>query len=139
MWYNQPVVWLQHVGLVCSDLEKSVKFYTENFGLPKIREAELPASEMKILFGVPLRAKVISLKAEGQIIELFNFYDRPAPSLNPAGNLGISHFALLVGPRKEFAEKLKAKGVELIYLDRGGGQAVYFARDPDGILIELRE
>ncbi|MFC1767067.1 VOC family protein, partial [Candidatus Margulisiibacteriota bacterium] len=50
-----------------------------------------------------------------------------------------SHFALFVGDRKEFIEKLKKLGMETIVADRGDGNLVYFTKDPDGVLIELRD
>ena len=129
--------WIHHIGLVCSDIQKSEQFYTEHFGLKRARETAVPATETQKIFGINSAAHIIALAAEGgQEIELFEFPD--AKHLKPAQG-AISHLALFVGNRRECHDRLKAKGIDTIFIDRGEGRYVYFVKDPDGNLIELRE
>lgn len=130
------MTWLEHLGITCSDIKRSEKFYVENFGLKKISEKGESAEVIKKIFGIDSSAKFIYLKAGNSLIELFEFPE--AENLKRAmGN--INHFALSVGNRQEAYERLKSKGIETILIDRGDGRFTYFVKDPDGVLIELRE
>ena len=130
------MTWLQHVGITCSDIKKSEKFYAENFGLEKVREMDVPAEMIKKIFGIESSAKIIYLKAQDSIVELFDFLE----ARDIKSSLGsISHIALSVGNRKEIYENLKSKGAETILIDKGDGKYTYFVKDPDGVLIELKE
>lgn len=131
------MVWIQHLGITCKNISDSLKFYTENFDLVKIRESIVPQKETKQIFGVDSPAHIVTLKAENnQEIELFEF---PEANNNNCRMGNISHFALFVGNRRETLNKFIAKGLKTIYIDRGDNRFVYFAVDPDGNLIELRE
>ena len=70
------------------------------------------------------------------IVELFEF---PQVKDLKAGMGSITHFALGVGNPKEVYERLRGQGVESILIDKGKGKYTYFIKDPDGILIELKE
>ncbi|MFC1571255.1 VOC family protein [Candidatus Margulisiibacteriota bacterium] len=127
---------LHHIGLTCSDIKISEKFYIENFGLEKTKEVSVPARLMMEIFGIDSLAKMVYLKAGNSMIELFDFPE--AKDLKPAmGN--ISHMALSVENRKEVFERMKSNGLKTILVDKGEGQFVYFVKDPDGVLIELKD
>jgi len=131
------MAWIQHLGITCSNIEESLKFYLDNFGMNKVRESTVPAKETKQLFGVDSSAHIITLKAENnQELELFEF---PEAGEIKSKMGSISHFAFFVGNRKEFHDRLAARGGRTIFIDRGENRFVYFAIDPDGNLIELRE
>ncbi|NQU17664.1 MAG: hypothetical protein HQ564_06310 [Candidatus Saganbacteria bacterium] len=51
----------------------------------------------------------------------------------------ISHLALSVGNREEIAEKLRTTGVEVKIFTKDDGGKVYFAVDPDGVMVELKD
>jgi catechol 2,3-dioxygenase-like lactoylglutathione lyase family enzyme len=128
--------WLQHVGITCSDIRRSEKFYVQYFGLENVREIDVPAAIIKKIFGIDSSARLIYLKGGNSIVELFDFPE--AKDQKPMmGN--ISHIALAVGKPGELFEKLKKDGVETILIDKGSGKYTYFIKGPDGVLIELRE
>jgi catechol 2,3-dioxygenase-like lactoylglutathione lyase family enzyme len=130
------MTWIQHIGITCKDIEKSKKFYIENFDFKVVREFDVPEKDINQIFGINSDAHIVSLKGErDQEIELFSFSGKEFCECT--GN--ISHFALFVSKRKETAEKIKATGFETIIVDRGEGREVYFVKDPDGVLIELKE
>ncbi|MBU0686640.1 MAG: VOC family protein [Candidatus Margulisbacteria bacterium] len=131
------MAWLQHIGLTTSNLKLSEKFYVENFGFKTIVEKEISARLMQEIFGYNSPAQLIFLKAEkGQEIELFHF-----PELKEAiPQIGkISHFTLAVDDHVKYFEKLKNSGCETIAAKKEDGGMVYFVKDPDGNLIELRD
>ncbi|MFC1559691.1 VOC family protein, partial [Candidatus Margulisiibacteriota bacterium] len=120
-------------------IERSRKFYAEVFGMEVTGDRELSEELMMKLFGAGSRARLVKLKIGDIIVELFKFIDMKDQKTDIPYNIGISHFALFVGDRKEFIEKLKKLGMETIVADRGDGNLVYFTKDPDGVLIELRD
>lgn len=131
------MVWLQHIGLTCSDLKTTEEFYTQNFGFKKVVEREISARLTKEIFGYDSPAKMVYLKAEkDQEIELFYFPNLKA-KVPVMGK--ISHFTLMVDDRVKCYEKLKSRNVETIAAQKEDGRFVYFAKDPAGNLIELRD
>jgi len=134
------VAWIQHLGVVPSDIERSRRFYSTVLGLKIKREFTVPKEDIRKIFGIDSPASIISYELEkGQTLELFEFPDKKGTVKNESFNIGINHFALYVGDRKTFGKKLEDRGVETVFVDRGEKGFVYFAKDPDGILIELRD
>ncbi|MFH1347228.1 MAG: VOC family protein [Candidatus Margulisiibacteriota bacterium] len=125
---------LHHVGITCSDIRRSERFYIDNFGLENVQEMDVPAEIAKKIFGIDSPARIIFLKAENSIIELFDF---PEAKLKPTMGT-ISHIALSVASPKEAFDKMNGKGIEVVLIDKGNGKYNYFVKDPDGVLIELK-
>jgi catechol 2,3-dioxygenase-like lactoylglutathione lyase family enzyme len=126
---------LQHVGLTCSDLKRSEQFYAENFGLENVHAMDVDAATIKKIFGIESPAKIIFLKAGNSIIELFDF---PEAKVKPRMG-SITHIALAVSEPQRTFEQMKARGAETILIDKGNDQYTYFVKDPDGVLVELKE
>ena len=126
---------LHHIGITCSDIVASERFYVENFGLLKIKEKVESAEIIQQIFGINSPARIVLLKSGETMVELFEF-----PEVDHQPIMGsVSHFALCVADTKKAYEKLKAKGIETIMIDRGKEKHIYFVKDPDGVLIELRD
>ena len=122
---------LHHVAVICSDYERSKKFYTEVLGLSVIRET--------------LRAERNSWKLDlalpgGTQIELFSFPNPPPRPTHPEA-LGLRHLAFAVKNLDVQIADLIAKGiaVEPVRIDELTGQRFTFFADPDGLPIELYE
>ena len=60
-------------------------------------------------------------------------------SNNLPGNIGISHFALYVEDREGVKNRFDDHGLKTIKAEKKNGEFVYFVKDPDGVLIELRD
>lgn len=132
--------WIQHIGIVCNDIAKSEEFYGRFFGLKKVRETKVPKETIMSIFNIPSEANIVALQAQNdQVVELFDMIDLKSVPEKPNYNSGITHFALFVGDRKTAGKKLEEEGVETIFVDKGKGEFVYFVKDPDGVLIELRD
>jgi catechol 2,3-dioxygenase-like lactoylglutathione lyase family enzyme len=126
---------IQHIGITCNDIRKSAEFYEQYFKLKKIKEFEVAKDVIEVIFGIKSKAQVIYLQAQDQIIELFYFIDQKIN--NQMGS--ISHFALSVGNREKVFNTIKQSGVGVILAIKPDGGKVYFVKDPDGILIELKD
>ena len=127
---------VDHVAVTVSDLDRSIEFYTRNFGFECQRI-------------VPLRGngRVAVLRGAGFAIEMFapdGALPLPGDRRTPDADLktiGVKHFALHVVDILAASDLLKANGVEFISEVMVGVRGVrrFFVRDPDGTPIEVTE
>lgn len=148
---------VSHLALVCSDMARTVDFYTNVLGFPLIKTVELPAGMgQHFFFDI----------GKGDSLAFFWFPEAPdgAPGVaSPANNVGqgsiatahgsMNHVAFDVAPEKmeEYRGRLLEKGIdvtEIVNHDNSRWQAsreitddvfvrsMYFF-DPDGVLLEF--
>ncbi|MFC0475756.1 VOC family protein [Robertmurraya beringensis] len=122
---------IHHIAIICSNYEKSKKFYTEILGLtPKNEVYRKERDSYKL-----------DLAVNGQYqVELFSFPNPPdRPSFPEAA--GLRHLAFEVDNIEEAVEELQAKGieVEMVRIDEFTEKKFTFFADPDGMPIELYE
>jgi glyoxylase I family protein len=122
---------LHHIAIICSDYERSKKFYTEILGFTIIRE----------VYRAERQSYKLDLSLNGQyIVELFSFPDPPARVSRPEAT-GLRHIAFGVEDVEKAKKELEAKGVvlESIRIDEFTQKKFTFFSDPDGLPIELYE
>lgn len=141
---------IHHVGLVVTDLDRSIYFYHDLLGLPFVNEPTpwFDGPELAAGVGVPgARLRQVSLSAGETIMELIEYANRPADSTAPPPNhhLGSAHVCFRVDDVRATKAELEAHGVEFYsdvnVVDSGplaGWRWVYFS-DPDGLALELVE
>jgi catechol 2,3-dioxygenase-like lactoylglutathione lyase family enzyme len=148
---------VNHVALVCSDMARTVDFYTNVLGMPLVKTIELPdGTGQHFFFDI----------GNGDTLAFFWFPNAPeavpgvasASALPGRGDLdtaigSMNHLAFGVPAEKmeEYREKLKAKGITCTGIanhDDSPSQvsremhdgvflrSLYFF-DPDGILLEF--
>ena len=125
------VLSLHHVAIICSDYERSKRFYTEVLPFSVIRETyRAERDSWKLDLAIP----------GGTQIELFSFPTPPPRPTQPEAR-GMRHIAFLVENLDALIEDLTAKGiaVEPVRVDELTGQRFTFFTDPDGLPIELYE
>lgn len=122
---------IHHIAIICSDYDKSKRFYCHTLGFKLITEH--------------FRAEGSSWKADlalnGQyIIELFSFPSPPPRASRPEA-CGLRHLAFSVNHIDSAVEQLKMSGVECeeIRTDPYTGKRFVFFNDPDGLPLELYE
>jgi glyoxylase I family protein len=122
---------IHHVAIICSDYEKSKKFYVEVLGFAIIAE-----TYRKERNSYKLDLKV----SETDRIELFSFPNPPERPSKPEA-CGLRHLAFEVNDIQESVAQLQAKGipVEEIRLDEITGKKYTFFKDPDNLPLELYE
>src|SRR6476660_6916125 len=117
---------LHHFALLCSDVERTVRFYQEvlEFPLTEIFENRDYQGSNHFFFDI----------GDGNLLA---FFDLPGLDLGPYAEVlgGLHHLAISVTPEKWAALRahLEAAGVE--YMEESG-TSLYF-RDPDGARLEL--
>ena len=122
---------LHHVAVICSDYERSKRFYTEVLGLRVLAENYRAArASWKLDLALP----------DGGRIELFSFPAPPARPSRPEA-CGARHLCFAVEDVAAAKAALEAKGqrVEPVRLDEFTGRRFTFLPDPDGLPIELYE
>jgi len=128
---------LHHVGIRVSDIGRSRRFYSETLGLTLLRTTEISLEISERLFGESIVARMDVFQVEGGVIELFYLVGASRVESSDPG-LGINHFALEVDDRVQFCEHAERRGVPVLRLKRDG-HFVYFIKDPDEVLIEIRD
>ncbi len=122
---------IHHAAIICSDYERSKRFYTQVLGLKILAENFRAARDSwKLDLALP----------DGGQIELFSFKGAPPRPSCPEAQ-GLRHLAFAVASVSEWALHLQAQGVSVedIRTDEYTGQQFVFFADPDGLPLELYE
>ena len=122
---------IHHIAIICSDYEKSKRFYVETLGLKLLRETyrkERKSFKLDLCVGDVYQ------------IELLSFPDPPERVSSPEA-CGLRHIAFEVANVHLVAQDLKAKGVDVepIRVDELTNKPFTFFRDPDNLPIEIYE
>lgn len=128
---NMKLNKIHHVAVICSDYERSKRFYADVLGLKIVSEH--------------YRKERDSWKADcwlggTYVVELFSFPNPPARPSRPEA-AGLRHLAFDVDDVAAAVGEVEGKGVacEPIRTDEYTGKRFVFFSDPDGLPIELYE
>ena len=122
---------LHHIAIICSDYERSKKFYTEVLGFKIDNE----------VYRAKRQSYKLDLSLNGQyLVELFSFPNPPNRLTRPEAT-GLRHIAFGVEDLDLWVGYLKSKGVitEAIRTDEFTNKRFTFLNDPDNLPIELYE
>ncbi|MFN7832863.1 MAG: VOC family protein [Bacteroidota bacterium] len=122
---------VHHIAIICSDYERSKRFYTEVLGLDIIRET----------WRAERRSWKLDLALDGHyIIELFSFPDPPERPSRPEA-CGLRHLAFAVDNLEQVIAHLQRNEVEAepVRTDEMTGKRFTFIADPDDLPIEFYE
>lgn len=146
---------VDHINLVVSDLERSVRFYTELLGFRETRRARLSGAWIEAvagLAGVDADVVYVQPPGDGPRIELLCYRSPKGASCAEnarANTVGLRHVAFRVDDLDVVCRQLEEAGVEFVGAptvvpsgvvkhDEGRKRLCYF-RDPDGVLLEFAE
>lgn len=120
-----------HVAIICSNYEKSKKFYTEILGFEIIKETY---REERNSYKLDLRV------GDRDQIELFSFPNPPQRPSRPEAQ-GLRHLAFQVSDLDNEVSELKSKNIEVedIRIDPITAKRFTFFTDPDDLPLELYE
>jgi len=140
------------MGVVVSDVDAAVKFYTEAIGFKEVSGFEVPAGFAKnagLTDKKPLSIRVLQLAA-GEDATKLKLMQLPSVDSKTSDNrfihsqLGVSYITIFVQDTNRALERLKRSGVKPVAkgpveLPEPLPQGVFLTvvRDPDGNLIEL--
>ena len=120
---------LDHVHIMCRDLEKSVQYFTDLFGGKVETRTELR--------GFPM----VRMLVQGIHFNLHKTDSKAAPFETGKATPGLDHIGFLVKGLEKVVEDLKKKGgkFSVDFTHGAGGVKFAFIDGPDGIRIELIE
>ena len=122
---------IHHAAIICSDYERSKRFYTEVLGLRVLAEHFREARRSwKLDLALP----------DGSQVELFSFEGAPPRPSYPEAR-GLRHLAFAVADVAAAKASLEAHGVkvEAIRIDEYTGRRFTFCADPDELPLEFYE
>ncbi len=122
---------VHHIAIICSDYERSKKFYTEVLQLTVIHE----------VYRKERTSYKLDLALNGEyIIELFSFPSPPARLSRPEAQ-GLRHLAFAVDDLETVIKHLHQHNVaaEPIRIDEVTNKRFTFIADPDDLPIEFYE
>ncbi|MBG0561922.1 methylmalonyl-CoA epimerase [Actinoplanes aureus] len=130
---------IDHVGIAVPDLDAAIRFYAENFGLRCVHEEtndEQGVREAMLAVGDGTGPRLQLLAPARPDSAIAKFLDRSGP--------GLQQLAYTVADVEVAAEKLRARGLRLLYDEprRGtAGSRINFVhpKDAGGVLVELVE
>jgi glyoxylase I family protein len=122
---------VHHFAIICSDYEKSKRFYVEVLGLEVIRE----------IYREERASYKLDLALDGNyIIELFSFPNPPSRPSQPEAT-GLRHLAFEVDDLDRIVVHLEKNQIEMeaIRTDEFTNKRFLFIADPDQLPIEFYE
>ena len=122
---------LHHIAIICSDYEKSKKFYTKILNFKIDNES----------FRKERQSYKLDLSLNGiYVIELFSFPNPPKRLTQPEST-GLRHIAFGVKNLEESIAFLKINNIENegVRIDEFTNKKFTFFKDPDQLPIELYE
>jgi catechol 2,3-dioxygenase-like lactoylglutathione lyase family enzyme len=146
---------IDHINLVVSDLERSVRFYCDVLGFRKTHDVYMEGGWIDAvvgLSGVKGLVAFVEPPGGGVRLELLHYVSPPGaacPENSRANTRGLRHIALRVDGLPAMVERLRSAGVTLfsepvlvpagvVKFAAGDKTLVYFL-DPDGVILELAE
>jgi len=118
---------LDHVAIVVSDMDRSIKFYTEVLGLNLLLDGRAGGGEKKSFLGTKSKA-IVALSEDKNRLEQQGQYAE-----------GVNHVAFGVDDIEKSSQTLSDKGIEFVEVKMGddGKPEAYHFLDPDGLELEI--
>ncbi len=143
---------IDHLNIVVSDIERSVRFYTAVLGLRRGFEKLLEGEWVETVTGLPgARAACVFMETgePGTRIELLQYFSPEGEAL-PLASLpntgGVRHFGFMVDGATFAAlpDRLRAAGMRVFSepvevpfaVGTLGKKRLYYFLDPDGVILE---
>lgn len=144
--YRHMIKAIRHIGIVVSDIDKSLEFYIDSLGL-RIKKDMLEQGAFIDAISALRDVQVRTVKMEaddGNLVELLWYKSHPRVSGGSKDicEIGASHPAFTVEDLDAEYKRLGERGIIFNcppQISPDGFAKVTFCRDPDGTLIELVE
>ena len=133
---------VSHIAVCASDLDHSIRFYTEVFGFALDQRIDIGAPFETLTELPPIKGSAAFLNKDGVRLELVS-YQTPemiGPAERPPMNqLGLTHLAFTVTDLDAVIGRMAANGGTVIDQTRVSTPAgdLIFCTDPDGVRLEL--
>jgi catechol 2,3-dioxygenase-like lactoylglutathione lyase family enzyme len=136
-----------HIGVVASDLEASLRFYTEAIGMQRLSSFEIDEDfgrRSGLTGGVPVRVEVLQLgtgeTATQWKVMTFGERAEARPNTHIHDHVGMQYVTLFVNDLNAAVARLEEHGVALLGetpTPLNDGRHFVLVKDPDDTFIEL--
>ncbi|AEE28796.1 glyoxalase/bleomycin resistance protein/dioxygenase superfamily protein [Arabidopsis thaliana] len=119
-----------HVVYRVGDLDRTIEFYTEVFGMKLLRKRDIPEEKYSNAF------LGFGPETSNFVVELTYNYGVSSYDIGT----GFGHFAISTQDVSKLVENVRAKGGNVTREPgpvKGGGSVIAFVKDPDGYTFEL--
>jgi catechol 2,3-dioxygenase-like lactoylglutathione lyase family enzyme len=136
---------IHHTALTVADMERSLAFYCDLFGLEVQSDREVERDYVEVITGVPgAHQRLVHLWGYGQRIELLEYKaPRGEPRARQLQDAGSAHLCFITDDLDAEVGRLRAAGVTFRSLPvtttsgpNKGGRGIY-VEDPDGNACEV--
>ena len=138
------------VGFTVSDMDRSVRFYTEVLDFEKVSDDELRGSAYDELYGVSrARLRVVRLRLGEEYLQLTQYLGlpgRPIPPDSRSNDRWFQHVAIIVRDMDQAYARLRRFNVEHASvapqllpktIPQAAGIRAFYFKDPDGHPLEI--
>ncbi len=126
------------IGIVCSNLEESLRFYHDLLGLEIVLRISIPEATASGACLAPTGFRQVRLRAGDTLIKLMEITSPPGERTHDF-QAGVRWLTFIIDDVPSTVEKLRKKGVEFMSQPVSAPDAkhVVCAKGPDGMLIEF--
>lgn len=142
--FSSPVI---QIGMICSDLDETVEFYTEIVGLTEQEGFSVDAefgNASGLTDSLPINVRVLKIRAgdDATQLKLMSFGPRAKKQENQFlhTNTGIQYITLRVTELNPIIERIKKNEIEMLGetpIPLGEKNHFVLIKDPDGTFVEL--
>lgn len=138
------------IGMVVSDMDRSVDFYSQVLTFEKISDVEVYGADYEHLEGLfGARMRVVRMRLGEEILELTEFLTpqgRPIPVGSRSNDLWFQHIAIITSDMdraykvlREHKVKYASTTPQLLpaYIKNAAGIRAFYFRDPDSHFLEI--
>lgn len=140
------IVGIHHFALTVSDMERSLAFYRDLFGLEVLSDREVERDYVERITAVPgAHLRIVHLGGYGKQVELLQYLaPKGEPCARPLPDAGSAHLCFVSDDLDADAERLRNASVifrsqQIVVTTNGpnrGGKGIYVS-DPDGNAVEV--
>ncbi|XP_066351318.1 lactoylglutathione lyase-like [Miscanthus floridulus] len=130
-WHKQDNKRMLHAVYRVGDLDRTIKYYTECFGMILLRKRDIPEEKYTNAF--------LGFGPEDTNFAVELTYNYGVDKYDIG--MGFGHFAIANEDVYKLAENVKSKGGKITREPgpvKGGSTVIAFAQDPDGYMFELQ-
>jgi len=141
---------VESVGITVSDMDRSVRFFTDVLTFEPVSDVELAGEQYEHLEGVfGLRMRVVRLRLGDEAIELTEYLaprGRPIPPDARSNDRSFQHVAIIVSDIDRAYRRLREHRAEHVsagpqrlpdWNPKAGGIRAFYFKDPDGHPLEI--